>query len=214
MLFVYNRYDERMPFKITQLIYPSYEECIDAEFGEEAVASDSVEIVHGECNGAYYYEIASIPQELTVAPSLSPTVVVVEHNDTDIIDDYYEKIYKSIFGPQGPTSIEVDIILLSVILIFGCCCCSILLWCGWLKGCTDLCWNVVCCGRYTKLAEAARHDEMDDIDTGDDSVEMGHIAHVLMPPDDNMELAALSEHSEDKDKRRRKVRKPKRRHRL
>merc|ERR1712228_378607 len=185
----------------------------DGEFGEKEVAQDSIEIFDGECIGDYYYEISTIPKELSVAPTQSPTLLVTKHNET-VIDDYYQKIYQSIFGPEGPTSIELDIMLLSVILIFGCCCCSVLIWCGWLKGCTDLCWNVVCCGRYSKLADVApRHDEMDDIDTGDESVEMGHIAHVLMP-DDNMELAALSEHSEDKANRRRKAKKPRRRNRL
>merc|ERR1712154_283764 len=155
----------------------------------------------GECFGAYYYEIITLQNQHEHDGKGGGHIVTTQGGLMD--EDYYEQIYKSVFGPEGPTSIEVDIVLVAVLVIFGCCCCSILIWCGWLKGCTDMCWNVVCCGRYSKLAEEApRHEDIDELDTGDESVEMGHIAHVLMPDNEQMELAVLSEHNEDKFKNR------------
>ena len=95
---------------------------------------------------------------------------------------------------------------LAIIILLTCLCCGCLCWCGWLKGCTDFCWNVICCGKYKPLQENENPTPNnnngagdEDLDT-DDNVEMGNIGHVLVPPDeDNMELAALSEHADDRN---------------
>eukprot|EP00487_Bulimina_marginata_P007488 TRINITY_DN28803_c0_g1_i1.p1 TRINITY_DN28803_c0_g1~~TRINITY_DN28803_c0_g1_i1.p1 ORF type:complete len:110 (-),score=15.20 TRINITY_DN28803_c0_g1_i1:10-339(-) len=76
-------------------------------------------------------EISTLPKEPTYGPTLSPTMAI---SITDSVNtekpSLYKKIYQSIFGPEGPTSIEVDIVLLAIIVIFGCLCCGVLCWCG------------------------------------------------------------------------------------
>merc|ERR1712173_123161 len=189
-IFVFNELDDDSnPITLRQIQYRSYTDCIEDERGE----NDTVKIQDGHCFNGFYYGIGTIP-ETTVA------IVETDHAMDDM--PFFEDAYSSIFGPEGPTTIEVDIILLAVIVIFSCFCCGIMCWCGWLKGINDFCWNLICCGRYTPIGKEGKGKQKVVDDSGDeDSVEMGNVVHVPARwfEDDNQELARLSEPEKKRD---------------
>ena len=107
-VFVFNRFVGERTVK--QIHYRSLMECMEDE--QRETQSDSVEIVHGECLNDFYYAVGTQPVTTTVK---------IPELDTAVDDaPFYRDAYQSIFGPEGPTTIEVDIVLLAVIIIAGC----------------------------------------------------------------------------------------------
>lgn len=130
-------------------------------------------------NNATYQvnEVVEVQKEVEIVTS-SPLPAPAEHiidNRTIVKQPYHKETYRSIFGENGPTALGWDILIVAIIILFGCClCCVCLCWCGWLKGCTDFYWNVMCWFNNTPLQQNGTSDH-------------------------EMELAALSEHVYDID---------------